>query len=200
VITQLQETGQLAKVPVYLNSPMAASVSGLYRTFPRLHRLDAHALAAMERNVHVVDSVEASKALNRRKGPMIIVSASGMATGGRVLHHLLAFAPEPRNAIVLCGFQAGGTRGAALAAGQKQLRIFGQEVPVGAEVVQLAAGSAHADGDEILAWLRSAPTPPRKVFVTHGEPDAADALRARIEHELGWPAHFPEYLEQVDLA
>ena len=200
VITQLQETGQLARVPVYLNSPMAASVSGLYRTFPRLHRLDAHALAAMERNVHVVDSVEASKALNRRKGPMIIVSASGMATGGRVLHHLLAFATEPRNAIVLCGFQAGGTRGAALAAGQKQLRIFGQEVPVGAEVVQLAAGSAHADGDEILAWLRSAPTPPRKVFVTHGEPDAADALRARIEHELGWPAHFPEYLEQVDLA
>lgn len=200
VIARLQGSGQLADVPVYLNSPMAASVGGLYRQYPRLHRLDNAALEAMQRITHVVESVEASKALNRRKGPMIIVSASGMATGGRVLHHLVAFAPEPRNAIVLCGFQAGGTRGAALAAGQKQLRIFGQDVQVGAEVVQLAAGSAHADAGEILAWLRSAPKPPRKVFVTHGEPDAADALRARIEHQLGWPAHFPEYLEQVELA
>jgi metallo-beta-lactamase family protein len=199
VIAQLQSTGQLPEVPVYLNSPMAASVTGLYRQYPQLHRLDAAALDAMQRSTRIVDSVEASKALNRRKGPMVIVSASGMATGGRVLHHLVAFAPDPRNAIVLCGYQAGGTRGAALAAGNKQLRIFGQDVQVGAEVIQLAAGSAHADADEILAWLRTAPKPPRKVFVTHGEPDAADALRARIEHELGWPAHFPEYLEHVDL-
>ena len=199
VITQLQLTGQLQKVPVYLNSPMAASVVGLYRQYPSLHRLDASALEAMQRNTRIVDSVEASKALNRRKGPMVIVSASGMATGGRVLHHLVAFAPDPRNAIVLCGYQAGGTRGAALAAGNRQLRIFGEEVRVGAEVVQLAAGSAHADANETLAWLRTAPKAPRKVFVTHGEPDAADALRARIEHELGWPAHFPEYLERVDL-
>jgi metallo-beta-lactamase family protein len=153
----------------------------------------------MQRSTRIVDSVEASKALNRRKGPMVIVSASGMATGGRVLHHLIAFAPDPRNAIVLCGYQAGGTRGAALAAGSKQLRVFGQDVQVGAEVIQLAAGSAHADSNEILAWLRSSPKAPKKVFVTHGEPDAADALRARIEHELGWPAHFPEYLEHVDL-
>jgi len=200
VIVKLQASGKLPEVPVYLNSPMAASVTDLYRRYPRLHRLDTASLDAIERTVHVVDSVEASKALNRRKGPMIIVSASGMATGGRVLHHLVAFAPDPRNAIVLCGFQAGGTRGAKLAAGDRQVRIFGQDILVGAEVVQLAAGSAHADSDEILAWLRTAPRPPRKVFVTHGEPDAADALRARIEHELDWPAHFPEFLEQVELA
>jgi metallo-beta-lactamase family protein len=199
VIAQLQSSGRLPEVPVYLNSPMAASVTGLYRQYPQLHRLDAAALDAMQRTTRIVDSVEASKALNRRKGPMVIVSASGMATGGRVLHHLVAFAPDPRNAIVLCGYQAGGTRGAALAAGNRQLRIFGQDIHVGAEVAQLAAGSAHADADEILAWLRTAPQPPRKVFVTHGEPDAADALRARIEHELGWPAHFPEYLERVEL-
>jgi len=199
VIAQLQATGQLQEVPVYLNSPMAASVTGLYRQYPQLHRLDAADLEAMQRGTRIVDSVEASKALNRRKGPMVIVSASGMATGGRVLHHLVAFAPDPRNAIVLCGYQAGGTRGASLAAGNKQLRIFGQDIHVGAEVAQLAAGSAHADADEILAWLRTAPKAPRKVFVTHGESDAADALRARIEHELGWPAHFPEYLERVDL-
>jgi metallo-beta-lactamase family protein len=199
VIAQLQSSGRLPEVPVYLNSPMAASVTGLYRQYPQLHRLDAAALDAMQRTTRIVDSVEASKALNRRKGPMVIVSASGMATGGRVLHHLVAFAPDPRNAIVLCGYQAGGTRGAVLAAGNRQLRIFGQDIHVGAEVAQLAAGSAHADADEILAWLRTAPQPPRKVFVTHGEPDAADALRARIEHELGWPAHFPEYLERVEL-
>ena len=199
VIAQLQSSGQLPEVPVYLNSPMAASVTGLYRQYPQLHRLNAEALDALQRTTRIVDSVEASKALNRRKGPMVIVSASGMATGGRVLHHLVAFAPDPRNAIVLCGYQAGGTRGAALAAGHRQLRIFGQDVRVGAEVVQLAAGSAHADADEILAWLRTAPKPPRRVFVTHGEPDAADALRLRIERELGWPAHFPEYLERVAL-
>ena len=112
--------------------------------------------------VRVVTTVEQSKALNARKGPMVIVSASGMATGGRVLHHLIAFAPDPRNAIVLCGYQAGGTRGAALADGAKMVRIYGQEVPVNAEVVQLAAGSAHADADEMLAWLRSAPRQPRE--------------------------------------
>jgi metallo-beta-lactamase family protein len=199
VITQLQSSGRLPAVPVYLNSPMAAHVTGLYRQYPQLHRLTAAELDAMQRTIRIVNSVEESKALNRRKGPMIIVSASGMATGGRVLHHLVAFAPDPRNAIVLCGYQAGGTRGAALAAGERQLRIFGQQVQVGAEVAQLAAGSAHADAEEILAWLRTAPVPPRKVFVTHGEPDAADALRARIEHELGWAAQFPEYLEEVDL-
>lgn len=200
VIARLQSTGQLPAVPLYLNSPMAASVTGLYRQYPHLHRLGTADLDTMQRTVHTVDSIEASKALNRRKGPMIIVSASGMATGGRVLHHLVAFAHDPRNAIVLCGFQAGGTRGAALAAGNKLLRIFGQDIHVGAEVVQLAAGSAHADADEILAWLQTAPKPPRRVFITHGEADAADALRARIEHELDWQAHVPEYLEQVDLA
>jgi len=199
VIAQLQSEGEIPAEPVYLNSPMATDVSALYRQYPHLHRLDSQALDLMRSTVRVVNTVEESKALNERKGPMIIVSASGMATGGRVLHHLLAFAPDPRNAIVLCGYQAGGTRGAALADGARTLRIYGQEVAVNAEVVQLAAGSAHADADEVLAWLRSAPRPPSRVFITHGEPDAADALRLRIEHELGWDAHVPDYLEKVEL-
>ena len=199
VIAQLQGEGVSAGVPVYLNSPMATDVTALYREFADLHRLDSKALDAMRNITHVVISVEESKALNRRKGPMIIVSASGMATGGRVLHHLVAFAPNPKNAIVLSGYQAGGTRGASLAGGAKTIRIYGQDVAVNAEVVQLAAASAHADADEVLAWLRSAPRPPRKVFVTHGEPDAAEALRVRIDRELGWNAHVPEYREQVDL-
>lgn len=199
VIAQLQLAGEIPQVPVFLNSPMAAGVTTLYRQYPELHRLDPAALDALQRGTRIVGSVEESKALNRRKGPMVIVSASGMATGGRVLHHLVAFAGDPRNAIVLCGFQAGGTRGATIAAGARSVRIYGRDVAMGAEVVQLSAASAHADGDEVIDWLRAAPQPPRGVFVTHGEPAAADAMRQRIERELGWAAYIPEYLEQVDL-
>lgn len=199
LITQLQSAGQAPSVPVYLNSPMAAGVTGLYREYPALHRIDSAGLDTIDRGVRVIGSVEESKALNRRKGPMVIVSASGMATGGRVLHHLIAFASDPDNAILLCGFQAGGTRGAAIAAGASTVRIYGQDVPIRAEVVQLSAASAHADAGELLDWLRQAPRPPRCVFVTHGEPDAADALRVRIQRELGWAAHVPDYLEYADL-
>jgi metallo-beta-lactamase family protein len=199
LVARLQEEGGIPTVPVYLNSPMATDVTALYRRYADLHRLDAAALGELSRHTRIVNSVEESKALNRRKGPMIIISASGMATGGRVLHHLVAFAPDPRNAILLSGYQAGGTRGAALAAGAKSVRIYGQDIPVNAEVIQLEASSAHADADEVLSWLRSAPRAPRAVYVTHGEPDAADALRLRIQRELGWHAHAPEYREYVDL-
>jgi metallo-beta-lactamase family protein len=129
---------------------------------------------------------------------MIIVAGSGMATGGRVLHHLRAFAPDPKNAIVLCGFQAGGTRGAALARGADHLRIFGAEIPVKAQVVQLQAASGHADSDGLIAWLKDGPAP-RRVFTVHGEPEAADALRLRIQHELGWTASTPEFGDEFDI-
>ncbi|QSX77779.1 MBL fold metallo-hydrolase RNA specificity domain-containing protein [Agrilutibacter solisilvae] len=200
MIAQLQARGEIPEVPVYLNSPMAADVTGLYQRYRDQHRLSGGQLQAMQRVTRIVNTVEQSKALNRRRGPMIIVAASGMATGGRVLHHLIAFAPDHRNGILLSGFQAGGTRGAALARGETALRIFGQDVPVRAEVVQLGSASAHADADEVIAWLRTAPRSPRGVFVTHGEPDAADALRLRIERELQWPAHVPEYGQCVDLS
>ncbi|HEU0306243.1 MAG TPA: MBL fold metallo-hydrolase [Lysobacter sp.] len=199
LVAQLQLQHRIPAAPVYLNSPMATDVSALYRHHPDEHRLGTAELEAMARNTRIVTSVEESKALNRRKGPMVIVSASGMATGGRVLHHLVAFAPDPRNAILLSGFQAGGTRGAALAAGASTVRIFGRDVPVKAEVIQLESASAHADADEVLAWLRSAPRTPQSVFITHGEPDAADALRVRVERELGWKAQVPEYRDTVDL-
>lgn len=199
LIARLQAEGTVPPVPVYLNSPMATDVAALYSHYPDQHRLDADALVAMRRTTRIINTVEESKALNRRHGPMIIVAGSGMVTGGRVLHHLLAFAGDPRNAIVLCGYQAGGTRGAALAAGERTLRIFGQDVAVAAEVVQLEAASAHADADELLSWLRTAPEQPRAVFLTHGELDASDALRRRIERELGWNARVPEHLGQVDL-
>jgi metallo-beta-lactamase family protein len=198
-IASLQREGSIAEVPVYLNSPMATDVTALYAQFAALHRLNRNELDDMRRMTRLVRTVEESKALNRRKGPMIIISASGMATGGRVLHHLIAFAPDPRNAILLSGYQAGGTRGAALAAGAKSVRIYGQDVAVNAEVMELASASAHADADELLAWLHSAPHRPAAVFLTHGEPDAADALRQRIQRELKWEARVPEYRETVDL-
>ena len=122
-----------------------------------------------------------------------------MATGGRVLHHLKAFAPDPRNMILLPGFQAAGTRGASLAAGATEIKIHGGYVRVGAEVVKLDSMSAHADYNEILRWLGAFKTPPRRTFVTHGEPAAADEMRRRIEETLGWGVHVPEHGENVPL-
>lgn len=199
LITQLQLERKIPLSPVYLNSPMATNVTALYSEHPGEHRLTSAQLDAIARNTRVVNSAEESKALNGRKGPMIIVSASGMLTGGRVLHHLVAFAADPHNAILLSGFQAGGTRGAKLAAGERTLRIYGQDVLVNAEVIQLEAASAHADADELIQWLRCAPRRPESVFITHGEPDAAEALRLRVERDLNWRARVPEYRDTIDL-
>ena len=200
LLARLKASGAIPKaLPIYLNSPMADQATRLFSQFPQAHRLTPAETTALHATATVITTAEQSKALNRRHGPMVILSASGMATGGRVVHHLVAFAPDARNAIVLAGFQAGGTRGAKLAAGDATVRIFGEDVPVRAEVVQLGASSAHADADGLIAWLRSAESPPRRVFVTHGEPAAADALRLRIEHELGWRADVPDWLQSVDL-
>ena len=199
LVARLQADGRLPPVPVYLNSPMATDVTSLYARHRGEHRLDDAALTLLGRTVRIVNSAEESKALNRRHGPMVIVAGSGMVTGGRVLHHLRAFAGDPRNMILLSGFQAGGTRGASLARGAATLRIYGGDVAVRADVVQLSAASAHADADELVEWMRTAPKPPRRVFIVHGEPDAADALRLRVQRELGWDAHVPEHLESIEL-
>jgi metallo-beta-lactamase family protein len=140
-----------------------------------------------------------SRLLNLRGGPMVIISASGMLTGGRVLHHVEAYGPDPKNAIVLTGYQAGGTRGASLLDGATSLRIYGRDVPIRAEVVSLENLSAHADADALLRWMGTSARPPRMVYVTHGEIGASDTLRRRIQHELGWRARVPEHLECVDL-
>jgi metallo-beta-lactamase family protein len=129
----------------------------------------------------------------------VIISASGMLTGGRILHHLREYGPDPRNAIVLTGFQAGGTRGARLAAGERLLRIFGEDVPIRAEVVSVDSMSAHPDADEMMDWLRAAPSAPSATYVTHGEASAADALRVRIKRELGWDVRVPDQSERVPL-
>jgi metallo-beta-lactamase family protein len=200
LISRLKARRAIPDVPVYLNSPMAIDATRLYHEYRSEHRLtvdECDAACSVAQMVHMADE---SRALNERRGPMIIISASGMATGGRVLHHLKAFAPDSRNMILLPGFQAAGTRGASLASGAREVKIHGAYVPVGAEVVQLECMSAHADYAEILDWLRGFRRAPRRTFVTHGEPAAADELRRRIEETFRWKVTVPDYGESVVLA
>jgi metallo-beta-lactamase family protein len=199
LLSRLKARKLIADVPVYLDSPMAIDATDLYKRFAGEHRLSAEESFAMCHAARLVHTPDQSKLLDQLATPCIILSASGMATGGRVVHHLKTFAPDARNLILLPGFQAGGTRGASLAAGAPTVRIHGQEIPVRAEVVQLASMSAHADANELLGWMRQMPSPPKLTFVTHGEPNASDTLRKRIEHELGWEAQVPDYRDTVTL-
>ncbi|HLG42728.1 MAG TPA: MBL fold metallo-hydrolase [Planctomycetota bacterium] len=198
-LQQLKAKGRIPDVPLYLNSPMAIDATEIFARYAGEHDLDRAQCEAMCRAARFVSSVEESKALNASKGPKVIIASSGMATGGRVVHHIKAFGPGERNTILLTGFQAAGTRGARLAAGERVLRIHGTEVPIRAEVVQLEGLSAHADSDEMLRWLRGAPREPKITFLTHGEPVQADALRLRVQDELGWNCRVPDYLEQANL-
>jgi len=198
-LSRLRDRGRLPDVPIYLNSPMAIDVTTIYRRHETEHRIAPEEIDRMYAIATPVHEVDDSKLLNLRGGPMIIISASGMLTGGRILHHLIAYGPDRRNAIVLTGFQAGGTRGAALLGGARELRIFGEDVPIRAEVVNIDTMSAHADADQILDWMRTAPEAPQQVYVTHGEAAAADRLRTRINRELGWNARVPEQGERVGL-
>ncbi|MBZ0252670.1 MAG: MBL fold metallo-hydrolase [Candidatus Methylomirabilis sp.] len=196
----LRESGRIPDIPVYLNSPMATRATRLYVEHPDEHRMTAEDCEAMFARVRYAATVEESKALNERKGPMAIISASGMATGGRVLHHLKAFAPDGRNTILFTGYQAPGTRGASILGGAESVKIHGAYVPIRAEVRNIENLSAHADYEEILSWLGGFAAPPRTTFLTHGDPAASDALRKRIEERMGWPVVVPDFRDAVDLA
>lgn len=198
-LARLKAEGRIPQMPIFLDSPMAVNASEIFCHYRKDHKLSpAECRAACEVARYVRD-VEESKSLDAGAMPKIIISASGMATGGRVLHHLKRFAPDARNTILLTGFQAGGTRGASLEAGAEEVKIHGEHVQIRAEVVNLHMLSAHADANEILAWLRNFQSAPRKAFVTHGEPTPADTLRRRIEEELGWICAVPEQGEKVEL-
>jgi metallo-beta-lactamase family protein len=192
LLHRLQASGRIGRVPVFLDSPMAIDATGIFCRYSQDHRLSAQDCRDAFAGAHFVETADASRALQANRMPKILVSASGMATGGRVLHHLKYLAPDHRNTILFTGFQAGGTRGASLVGGAQTLKIHGEQIPVRAEVRNLDMLSAHADAGEIIDWLRTAPRPPRTTFVTHGEPAASDGLRQRIESELGWPCTVPE--------
>ena len=197
-VARLIKRDEIPYVPVYLNSPMALDATEIYHRHHDEHHVSWEDCVNMFRVAERVNTVEQSKELNTRQGPMIIISASGMLSGGRILHHLVSYGGDRRNAVVLSGFQAGGTRGATLASGQRKLRIFGKERRIEAEVVQLETFSGHADADEILSWMSAGP-PPRMTYLTHGEPEAADTLRRRVAHELGRNVRVPEHLETIRL-
>jgi len=201
-IRRLERAQRIPPLPIYMDSPMAIGVTEIYRE----HREDLKigmeemsANASSMQTVHVMRSPEESKQINNVRTPAIIISASGMATGGRVLHHLAQRLPDARNCVLLAGFQAEGTRGRTLEDGAKSIQIHGEEVPVRAEIVNLRQFSAHAGRSELMRWLGGVPAPPRQLFLVHGEPAAAQALQATIKTELHWNVTVASYLQSVDL-
>ena len=198
-IRRLIDSRRIPRVPVFLDSPLAINATEVFANHPDDHRLtveQAEAACALPRYVR---DPEESKRLDADPVPKIIIAGSGMATGGRVLHHLKVYGPDPRHCILFSGYQAGGTRGAAMLAGAETIKIHGQEWPIKAEVRNLDMLSAHADAGEIIAWLKALQRPPRQVFIVHGEPEASDALRQRIEDELDFDCVVPEALQHYEL-
>jgi metallo-beta-lactamase family protein len=228
-IKRLEEEQRIPVLPVYVDSPMAVEALARYserldELDPELHpeqvdEVAPHGPAAHEprerrrrqarqerdvcafctRRFRTIASAQESKELTASRIPSIVISASGMATGGRVLHHLKAALPDPRNTVVFAGFQAEGTRGRRLVDGEREVKIHGQLIPVQAHIAKLDSMSAHADSDEILRWLGGFTAPPRRTFLVHGEPPAMDALKSRITGEMGWNVHVPAWQEEVDL-
>jgi len=204
MLRELMESGDIAEIPIHLDSPMAVHVTEIYRKYAGTVDLDASLTQAewqrlFPKEVHFHSTVEESKQLNRLTGPRVIIAASGMLTGGRVLHHLERLGPDAKNLIVLAGFQAAGTRGRTLIDGARMLKMHGAEIPIRAEILSLLGLSAHADANELVRWLQSDGAAPNAVFIVHGEPDAAAALSQRFESELHRRTFVPKLGEMFDL-
>ena len=200
LLQRLRRAGAIPRaLPIFVDSPMALEATALYRRHAALLRVNPREMKTLTEGVTMVATVQQSMRLARSRWPSVIISASGMATGGRVLHHLKALLPDSRHHVCFPGFQVGGSRGARLVAGAIDVKIHGEYVPVRAEVSHLASLSGHADSDELMGWLRQLRRPPRQTFVVHGEPDAADALRVRIADELGWSVRVPQLGELAEL-
>lgn len=185
LLAELTARGDIPRVPTYLDSPMAIDATDLFCSHAGEHRLSDEQCAVMCHGAEFTRDVQDSKAIDQRGGPAIVIAGSGMATGGRILHHLARFGPDRRNGVLLVGFQAAGTRGAALREGAEALRIHGRDVPIEAERFTMDSLSGHADWRELVAWAGSAP-PPDRVLIDHGEPGAALALQRHLREELGW--------------
>ncbi|HAI76361.1 MAG TPA: MBL fold hydrolase [Microscillaceae bacterium] len=203
-LKRLKQEKMIPDIPVYVDSPMAIDVTFLYQRYPRYFKQEL--FVGMGKgspfhfsNLHFCDKQTESNALRDLKQNAIIISASGMCTGGRILSHLYQRLPKPNDTILLVGYQAAGTRGKRLLEGEKSIKIFGEPVQVHAHIDHLDGLSAHADKDELLRWLAGFEDSPKMTFVTHGEPESAKAFAQTIQTELGWHAQAPEYLETVSL-
>lgn len=201
LLAKLRQAGTIPTVPVYLNSPMAINATDIFCDHAEEHRLTPLECREMCEVATYVNSADESRALNRRSGPMIVISASGMASGGRILHHFKAWLGDTRNTVLFTGFQAAGTRGAAMLAGAERVKIHGQFYAIKAQVTEMASLSAHADSEELLDWLKLCEeAPPKTVFITHGEPAASAALRERLGVALGFRAEIPIEGQRRELA
>jgi len=202
-LSHLERAGRIPRLPTYVDSPMAIEATEIYCAHPEDFDGDMRDMVMTRNcplhcgNFRLARSPDESRAINELKGPVLIVSASGMATGGRVLHHLKLRLPDPRTTVLLAGYQAVGTRGRSLQDGAKTVRIFGEEVPVRAHVETVHGLSAHADADGLMRWLRTSARPPKRLFVVHGDPGPAKTLAERIQSELGWEAVVPAYRDRV---
>ena len=204
-LRQLEDQQRIPRVPVYVDSPMALSATDLYLKHREDHDLqfsreegsDGKGDPLNVHEFHLTRAVEESKAINDVKTPCIIVSASGMVSGGRVLHHLVQRLPDKRNAVILAGFQAEGSRGRALLEGAKTLSLFGEQIPVCAEILEMGQFSAHAGKSELLRWLTALPAPPMQTYLTHGEPAAAQSLQAAMQEKFKWPVNVARYLDTI---
>lgn len=192
---ELKSKKEIPDIPVFVDSPMATNATQIFARYAEQNRLSREENKTVCAVAHYVNSVDESIALDNQKFPVIIISASGMATGGRVIHHIRHFAPNPNNTILFSGFQAGGTRGDRMMRGEREIKMFGQMIPIRAEIAQIENISAHADSTEMLHWLAHLKQAPRKLFITHGETEAAQALKSQIEQRFHWKCTIPSYLD-----
>ena len=207
-LRELEDQQKIPRLPVFIDSPMALSATDLYLRYREDHDVEFSRIEGSNggkgdpldvHEFHLTRTAEESKAINKVSTPCIIVAASGMVSGGRVLHHLQQRLPDPRNAVILAGFQAQGTRGRALQEGAKALRLFGQDVPVRAEIVVMGQFSAHAGKSELLRWLSALPAPPKQTYLVHGEPAAAQSLQRAMQGKFQWKVVVARYLDTVEL-
>ncbi|MHB1949591.1 MAG: MBL fold metallo-hydrolase RNA specificity domain-containing protein [Gammaproteobacteria bacterium] len=199
IMYQLKQANRIPNIPIYLDSPMAKNATDIFRNYTELHRINPDLAAKVCEVATYINSREESQALDLVTTSKVIISASGMLEGGRVLHHIRVFAQDSKSTIVFAGYQATGTRGADMINGKKEIKVFGEVIPVNAEIQVLSNMSAHADYEEILAWLSHFNHHPRKVFITHGEPEAAQSLKEKIEERYHWTTIVPEYLQVEEL-
>lgn len=199
-IYELKASGVIPNIPVYLDSPMATSATHILCKHMKDHRLTEDQCKNLCEAAKYINTPNESKQLDANKTPKVIISASGMLEGGRVLHHLKVFAPDPKSSILITGYQAAGTRGAKVVKGDREIKIHGEQVPIRAHVEVMSSGSAHADYREMLDWLKHFKSPPKKVFITHGEYNSALSFKGHIESELGWKCVVPDYLDKVELS
>lgn len=206
LIRELEDAGRIPILPVRVDSPMAAAATQAYSQRKEEHdeeyasvlRDRRHPLKT--RSMLIASSRDESKRLNEERGTRIIISASGMMTGGRVLHHALRILPDERATVLFVGYQAAGTTGRRILDGEKEVKVLGQYVPVRCHIERIGGFSAHADWKEVLRWLEGLQSPPRRTFLTHGEPEAARAMAAHIHQRFGWETNVPDYGDRFELA